>query len=127
MAKSKWIFKEIKARQGTGPSWLIPKKGERHVYYVMRYGSDLNEAEVYVFRNGYFSLPHHVAPDNPELEHMALAGTPEELTGHYIDFLIENSDKRFQTVRSLFQEVLEGKDPRKRAKKRKTTFKYKRQ
>ena len=127
MARDKWLFKEIRGRQGQGPSWLSFRKGERQVYYLLRH--DPKTDEVLVFRYGYFSLPHHTAPENSELEHVALAGTPEELTGDYIDFLLEGSPERFQTIRSLLAEVFEGKNPRKpqkkTAKKKKTTFKFK--
>ena len=120
MAKSKWIFREVSNRKGHGPSWLKPTKDRGPIHYTMRYDDPgLDESEVYVFRNGHFSLPRGCAPDNPKLEHVALAGTPEELTGHYIDFLIEDSPERFQTVRSLLDEVLRGNNPRK-SQKRKT-------
>lgn len=126
--KKKWIFKRIKARSDIGPIWLKPRKG-KSVFYEMRYeepGRD--ETEVYVFRNGHFSLPRGWAPDNPDLEHVALADSSDKLTGYYIDFLIEGSNERFQTIRSLLEEVLEGKNPRKPIKKkakRKTAFKFK--
>lgn len=122
----KWIFKEIRARQGTGPFWLRPRKGERQIHYVLRYeepGRD--EAEVCVFRNGHFSLPRGCAPENSTLKDIALADSPEKLTGYYIDFLLEGSNERFQTVRSLLEEVIEGVNPRKSTKKKAKKHKYK--
>ena len=127
MARDKWILKEIKSRQGQGSPWLKSRKGERQVYYTLK--QDSKTDEILVFRNGHFRLPHGTAPDNPKLEHMALAATTEELTGEYIDFLLEDNPERFQTTRSLFAEVFEGENPRKptkkKAKKKKTTFKFK--
>lgn len=116
MAREKWIFKEVKSRQGKGPPWLKARKGDRQVYYLLRH--DPKTDEVRVFRNGHFSLPCGTAPDNPKLEGVALAATAEELTGEYIDFLLEGSEERFQTTRSLLEEVFEGKNPRKPQKKK---------
>lgn len=128
MARDKWIFKRVTARTGQGPPWLSPRKGEGPVYYELRHDPKTNE--VHVFRNGHFSLPRGTAPDDPKLEDVALAGTPEELTGDYIDFLLEDSPERFQTTRSLLAEVFEGENPRKpqkkkAKKKKKSTFKFK--
>ena len=127
MARDKWVFKDIKARAGMGPPWLKPRKGERQVFYTLRH--DPKTDEVMVLRNGHFGMPHGTAPDNPKLEHVALAATAEELTGEYIDFLLEDSPERFQTTRSLLAEVFGGENPRKptkkKAKKKKTTYKFK--
>lgn len=115
MARDKWIFKEIKVRQSQGPPWLSPPKGERATYYILRHDPKSNE--VMVFRNGHFGLPRSEAPKNKSLEQVAFASSPQGLTGEYVDFLIPGSPERFQTTRSLLEEVFEGKNPRKLQKK----------
>jgi len=114
--KSPWVYKILKARES-----------KRYSYEV---GHNKNTGEIMVWRNNTFTLPKGSSPPNPELEEVALAATPEELTGEWVDFLhpFGDSPERYQTTRSLLEEVFEGKNPRKSQKKKvekKAVFKFK--
>lgn len=93
------------------------RETKRRIYEV-----EHNEetGEIRVWRNHTFNLPKGISPDNPELEDVAMAATPEELSGEWVDFLHPYGDtpERYQTTRSLYREVFEGEDPRKSQKKK---------
>ncbi len=109
MAKSRWLYKQIKARQKY-PAWLKLSKGESPTY-TLRY--ETNTKQIMVFRGNYFSLPRGNSKENPELVDVEKAATADGLTGDYIDFLLEGTEDRFQTTRSLLSEVFGKENPEK--------------
>lgn len=123
MAKKDELFAEIKARRSTGPSWYKAPKGQV-IAYFMKYNSKTKE--VVVFRGAFFVLPIKTAPKNADLEKVTVAASLEGLTGDYVDFLIEDSPIRCQTVRSLLSEVFGIKNQQKSVKKSRKKLKVKR-
>ncbi len=114
MAKKDELFAEIRSRSGTGPEWLrSPKKGEP-MYFL---GHNSKTGSTLAFRGSFFVLPIGIAPENADLEKVTTAASPDGLTGDYIDFIIEDSPIRYQTVRSLIFEVFGVKTPKKLKKK----------
>lgn len=120
MAKKDEFYAEIRARRGTGPPWYKAPKGQE-IMYFMRYNSKTKE--VMISRGPTFVLPIKQAPKNKELEKVTTAPTADGLTGDYVDFLIEDSPIRCQTIRSLLSEVFgienTGKPTKKKRKKKK--------
>ncbi len=114
MAKKDELFAEIRPRRGTGPEWLrAPRKGEP-MYFL---GHNSKTGKTLVFRGSFFVLPTGIAPENADLEKVTTAGSLDGLTGDYVDFLLEDSPIRYQTIRSLLSEVFGIKTTKKLKKK----------
>lgn len=120
MAKKDELYAEIKTRRGTGPSWYKAPKGQEIMYFI-RYNPKTKEAMI--SRGPAFVLPIKQAPKNKDLEEVVTAPTADGLTGDYVDFLIEDSPIRCQTIRSLLSEVFgienTGKSTKKKRQKKK--------
>ncbi len=80
-------------------------------------GHSTKAGKTMVFRGLFFVLPIKAAPENADLKEVTTAESPDGLTGDYVDFLIEDSLTRYQTVRSLLFEVFGLKNVEKSTKK----------